>query len=142
MYTLNDSGYSNSIMNAYILVIKILRDEFLGTSKAACSHYMCAHMYSNSSNNNKPENIEFVQEQQNVRRRKKKAEAVFGKRAKFSKSNHDLGHLVKNCTIFSALHFCSVYIFFYFISVNFAMCKKLRHNTKYKCFFWLWMEVN
>jgi hypothetical protein len=38
---------------------------------------------------------------QSVRRRK--AEPDFGKRAKFSKSNHDLGHLVKNCTILSAL---------------------------------------
>lgn len=32
--------------------------------------------------------------------RRKKAESDFGKHAKFSKSNHDLGHLLTNCTIF------------------------------------------
>ena len=117
--------------------INMRRDEFLGTSKQPHSLFLiiCVHICTGNSNNNnnKARNIEFVQEQQNVRRRKK-TEAVFGKRAKFSKSNHDLGHLVKNCTIFSALY-SAPHIYYFFISVNFAMCKKNLRQRKN-----LWME--
>lgn len=55
----------------------------------------------------KPENLSEAREKKKKCNRNKnnksvrwKTERDFGKHAKFSKSNHDLGQLLKNCTVF------------------------------------------